>query len=181
MLFVSFSILCYAQGSSGEKHNIWIGPKVGLDLSNFTYNMDDIQYQVGMNYQVGILFQFGKTLYLQPEVYYASYKSTSETDETITTNYIKAPVMLGLRLLNLGIVSVHAMGGPAFNYKLGDEDIAAAFKTYSWQVGAGVDVLGFITADLRYTLQKGVTVEDQIDNFSLESTGLNLTVGLKLR
>jgi len=187
LLFVSLQV--FAQDSSSEsksapakKHKFWIGPKFGLDMSPVTFNFNDIKSQLNMNYQAGLLFQYGRTIYIQPEVYYSSYKITTENSEASSSvNFIKVPAMLGLRFLNLGLFSLHVMGGPAFSFQLKDNDAFSGNNTFSWQVGAGVDVLGFITTDVRYTLREGVSIADQVSQFDKETSTLNVTVGLKLR
>lgn len=192
LFLVSFSVIGYAQDETTTttttettpaqkpKPKIWFGPRFGLDLSHFTYDVNNITSQLGNNYQAGIMLQFGEKLYLQPEAYYASYKSVTGAADS-TKNFVKVPVMVGLRFLNLGLFSLHLMGGPQFSFQLDKKDNFTGIQTLSWQVGAGADILGFITADLRYTVQQGQSVATQVQNFSLNSTGLNLTVGLKLR
>jgi len=191
ILFVWMSLQCFAQveqeteevatTTTEKKPKFWIGPKFGLDLTPITFNFKEIQTQLKSNYQVGILAQYGRTIYVQPEVYYASYKSVDVSDVTSTVNFIKVPVMLGLRFLNVGLFSLHVMGGPALCYQLDSKDSFSGNNTFGWQVGAGVDVLGFITTDLRYNLQKGVSIGDQVSQFNKQTSLLNLTVGLKLR
>jgi hypothetical protein len=185
LFLVSLSVIGYAQDASTTtvekpKAKIWFGPKFGLDLTNFTTNVTDITNQLGTNYQAGLLCQIGEKLYLQPEIYYASYKTAAGTADSSRTNFIKAPIMLGVRILDIGLVSVHIMGGPQFSLQLDNKDQLTGAQTLTWQVGAGADVLGFITADLRYTIQSG-SIATQVQNFSLDKTGLNLTVGLKFR
>lgn len=160
-----------------KKPKIWIGPKFGLDIASNTQDIKSITDQLKGNYQFGVLLQYGRTLYLQPELFYASYK----VSETVSNNYIKVPLMLGLRFLNLGLFSLHAMGGPSYSFMLDDADKLTGTNGFSWQVGAGIDVLGFITADLRYTLRENLSLADQISQFSSNPNALNLTVGLKFR
>jgi len=192
LFLVSFSAIEYAQDETTTptttasepiekpKPKIWWGPRFGLDLSHFTYDFNNIKSQLGNNYQAGIMVQFGEKLYLQPEAYYASYKSVTGAIDS-TKNFIKVPVLVGLRFFNIGLISLHLMGGPQFSFQLDKKDNFTGIQTLSWQVGGGADILGFITADLRYTLQQGQNVSTQVQNFSWNSTGLNLTVGLKLR
>jgi len=165
-----------------KKKNIWFGPKFGMDISHFSYNAGDLQNDLSGNYQFGLLARFGKKLYLQPEIMYATYKSATYATDSTRLNYLKIPLMLGWRIINLGILSVHLKGGPQFSFQLADKDkLIPNSKKLSWQLGAGVDLLGFITTDLRYTLQPRKSIAEQIDGFDPNSTGLNLTVGLKLR
>ena len=180
LFFILLSVVGYAQDATTTtvekpKAKIWFGPKFGLDITNFTTNINDVTNQLGSNYQAGLMCQFGETLYLQPEVYYCNKKFSA----TVDSSYIKIPVMLGLKFLDIGLVSLHLNGGPQFRFPLDKSDKPTGSMQLDWQVGAGVDVLGFITADLRYTLVQGVSIADQAK--TIGTAPLNLTVGLKFR
>jgi len=176
MLFVSISSLMVAQDDdSSDEKKTWWGPKFGLDLSTSTTNLSGITDQLKGNYQAGIFFQFGEKLYLQPELYYSSYK-TENGNSSSSINFVKMPLMLGVRILDIGLVSIHAMGGPTYIKQLADYETTGKFR---WELGAGVNVLGFITTDLRYTFQNKINtteIEDLITNGGM----VNLTVGLRL-
>ena len=100
-----------------KKPSFWFGPKIGLDLATATLDQSAIKSQFKSNAQFGIFFQFGRVLYLQPEFYYAIRKETTLTSNAVSTsvNTLKVPVLIGLRLINLGIVSAHVMSVPANN------------------------------------------------------------------
>lgn len=189
LLMISFSFVVFAQDeqsnvstSPTKQPKFWIGPKFGLDVSSTTNNINSVTNQLQSNYQAGILLQFGRTLYIQPEIYYVSVKEDiAGTTDTKSVNSIRVPLMLGLRFLDLGLFSLHIMGGPAYSLKLDNTDRLTGEKAFSWQVGAGVDVLGFITGDLRYTLIDNMSIADQVTRFTSSPTNLNLTVGLKFR
>ncbi|MEI6488750.1 MAG: outer membrane beta-barrel protein [Bacteroidota bacterium] len=173
-----------------KKTKFWMGPKFGLDLSPVKF--DEIGSQLSSNYQIGIMLQFGRTLYFQPEIYYASYKNSlsassygygsidANPDLKKSVNFIKMPLLVGLKFLDLGLFSLHIKTGPSLTFKLDNNDGVSGDNTFSWQVGTGVDILGFITTDIRYTMIKGVSIGDQINNFSRNTSMLNLTVGLRL-
>ena len=189
LLMICYSFVVFAQDEQNnvstpptKEPKFWIGPKFGLDVNSTTTNVNGVTEQLKGNYQAGILIQYGRTLYIQPEIYYASIKqAVAGTTETNSYNSIRVPLMLGLRFLDLGLFSLHVMGGPAYTLKLDEADKLTGDKALSWQVGAGIDVLGFITGDLRYTLIDGMSIADQVTRFSTNPTILNLTVGLKLR
>lgn len=191
LLLLSLSLIGFAQetttittttSSEDEKPkaNIWFGPKFGLDLAHFTTDVNEVTGQLSSNYQAGLFCQIGKTLYLQPELYYSSYSIKSfQGQDSVKVNSIKCPIMVGLKFLDIGLVSLHLNGGPQFRFQLDDTDKITGAMQVDWQVGAGLDVLGFITADLRYTLVQGVSFAQQIDKIG--TVPLNLTVGLKFR
>ncbi len=171
-----------AQDDSSSKEKFFkYGIKAGFDMSPLTLNFSEMGDQLQFGYQGGVFVRLGKTLYIQPEVYYAYYVNpvSSLPDNKIQT--LRAPVMLGLRLLNLGIISLHLNGGPVFNALLSDvtSDFSTDKFSYNWQIGAGVDIFEFITADVRYTFIDGISLTDQVNSFSAESSTLNVTVGFK--
>lgn len=195
LLFVLFSLFVF-QGSvfaqdqapeetKSEKPHFWFGPKVGLDLATPTIDEAVIKQQFKSNAQFGIFFQFGRKLYLQPEFYYATHKESnvlsnvsSETD----VKTLKIPVMVGLRLINLGIVSAHVMAGPQGSFFLNESNpgtLKRQSSNFDFQFGAGVDVLGFITLDVRYSsgLDKIDTTIKQLN----WKDAVNVTLGLKFR
>lgn len=177
----------YSSAKKQHKPRFWIGPKVGTDLiSGIPSDVSSVTSRFGEQMQAGVMMQLGRTLYLQPEAYYAMTKSTVGT-VTTTTQAIKVPVMLGLRFLNLGLFSLHIMGGPSWNIPMSSENqVDLDNKQMDWLVGAGIDLLGFITVDVRYKYDTNTALSDQITNFNVTDatkayTPLNVTVGLKLR
>ena len=190
------AILCFAgNGYSQEKAasdakskpNFWFGPKIGLNLAAPTIDQNSIKTQFDSNAQIGIFFQFGRKLYLQPEIYYAIQKESytiSNVPTVTNVNSLKVPVMLGLRLINLGIVSAHIMAGPQGSFFL-NETKPVAGKTrqsssFNLQFGGGVDLLGFITLDVRYASAMGTAVKTTVQQFEWKNA-VNVTLGLKFR
>lgn len=180
----------YSSTKKPHKPMFWIGPKFGTDIltgipKDFTSVTDRLKEQ----WQAGLMMQFGRTLYLQPEAYYAltTFPSIGGGAATTTEQEIRVPVMLGLRFLNLGLFSLHIMGGPSWTIPMGaDNTLDTNAKQMEWLVGAGIDVLGFITADIRYSYITNKPLSDQIAGFNVTDntaamTPLNVTVGLKLR
>lgn len=187
--FLLFPATIFAQDQevAKKKPSFWFGPKVGLDLSTPTLDQSAIKTQLKSNAQLGIFFQFGRVLYLQPEFYYAMHKETTLTSSAISTNVntLKIPVLVGLRLINLGIVSAHVMGGPQGTFFLSESNpvsttVKRQSSSYNFQLGAGADILGFITVDIRYAFGLNNTLGTQIQQLDLKS-GVNATVGLKFR
>jgi len=180
LLFISIFGATFAQEStsSGEK-KVWYGVKFGLDATTETKNFEDLTNQLQGNYQAGIFVQFGKRLYIQPELYYASYKveSSDESTEATTTskNFVKAPLLVGLKLIDIGLVAAHIDAGTTYTKQL----TSGSTGTFKWTLGVGAYVLGFITADIRYQFQNKINsqeVEDLINNGGTVS----LTVGIRL-
>jgi hypothetical protein len=178
----------YSSTKKTHKPRFWIGPKFGTDiLTGIPKDFTSVSDRLKEQWQAGVMMQFGRTLYLQPEVYYAMTKTPVIGSDPTTSQSLKVPVMLGLRFLNLGLFSLHIMGGPSWTIPMGDDNtIDASSKQMEWLVGAGVDILGFITADVRYKYLTDSPLSDQIAGFNvtdatLPYTPLNVTIGLKLR
>jgi hypothetical protein len=173
----------YSSSSKPKKPKFWIGPKFGTDFVGIPTGMDVVKSNLKEKWQAGVMMQLGRVLYLQPEAYYCLDNVVS-TDGSISssTAQIKVPAMLGLRFLNLGLFSLHIMGGPQWTIPLKDSNGNSTGNTsMDWQVGAGIDILGFITADVRYSYDTDIQLNDHITNFDFQTTPLNITVGLKLR
>lgn len=165
-----------------KKPKFWIGPKFGTDFTGVPSGSGDIKDALKEQWQAGVLMQYGRTFYLQPECYYAVNNTLDTSDEILSSvASIKIPALLGIRFLNLGLFSLHIMGGPEFIIPIKDDQTDTRKKSTHFVVGAGIDVLGFITADVRYLYDTSIQPNDHIQNFDLQTTPLNVTVGLKLR
>lgn len=197
VFFVSGTFYAQSQNSNSEekkeqsekKKNIWYGPKAGLDLSTPTIDQNDIKTQLKSNNQIGFFVQFGKKLYLQPEIYYATAKETrtfltGSGPEEVTVNSLKVPVLLGIKLIDLGIVSIHAMAGPMCTFFLSesktDPEITHPKSFYTLQMGGGVDLFSLVTLDVRYSVGLEDHVQEQINDLTWKS-GVNVTLGVKFR
>jgi hypothetical protein len=172
--FVSLCGVLLAEDDKKDEKKVWFGPKYGLDVVSSTADIESLTDQLKTNYQVGFFMQLGKKIYFQPEIYYSSYTTNPITNTKI--NYLKAPMMLGLKVIDLGLISLHLNGGPSYLKQLDSTNKGVI----NWEVGAGVNLLGFITTDLRYTIQKGSTTGMQIEQLISNGGMLNLTVGLRL-
>ncbi|MCL4483917.1 MAG: PorT family protein [Bacteroidetes bacterium] len=193
MLVVLFALLFFSGNSfaqdqvssngKSDKPHFWFGPKIGLDLVTPTIDQNAIKQQFDSNAQFGIFFQFGRKFYLQPEFYYATHKEQYGTVET-RVNSLKVPVMVGLRLINLGIISAHVMAGPQGSFFLNESNPISGMtrqsSNFDLQFGGGVDLLGLITLDVRYSANLNNSVATQIQQLNWKDA-VNVTLGLKLR
>ncbi len=173
----------YTTKSANKEKFFKYGIKAGYDMHPITLDFQEITEQLQNGYQAGIFAQLGRTLYLQPELYYAAYTNPLNSVNSDKIAYLRAPVLVGLRLINLGIISAHLQGGPVFQSLLSDvqSGISPDKFSYNWQVGVGISLFGILTADVRYTLLEGVEINEQVNNFNPETSTLNLTVGFRLR
>ncbi len=183
LFFAACSLIAFSQdydSSDSDKFYLKFGPKFGLNLNadlNNMPNMDQLAAQG--NYQLGGFLQMGRKLYLQPEFHYAVQKRQGENDDVVTDEFYKIPVHVGLKFFDIGLLSLHISGGAMYTHKT-TETFSFDVNKLEYQIGAGVDVFDFITTDIRYTLRKGRTLGEQIEDFKTNGGVLNLTVGLKL-
>lgn len=183
LTLVSLSVQAQEQSETviKPKPHFWWGPKVGVDLVSATTDQDAIKSQFDTNHQFGFFFQFGRTFYLQPEFYLASQKEKNMTSDNDQVKSLRIPLMLGLRIFNLKVISAHIMAGPTASFFL-SESVQTPNRqksSFMLQGGAGADLFGFITLDIRY----GVNMQEasaEISQLSWKS-GVNMTLGLKFR
>lgn len=187
LLLSSGSVFSQNDDSKSKPH-FWFGPKVGLDLVTPTIDQNSIKTQFDSNSQFGIFFQFGRVLYLQPEFYYATHKETYSISSAAAietkVNTLKVPVMVGLRLLNLGIISAHVMAGPQGSFFLDESNPlpshARQKSNFDLQFGGGVDVLGFVTLDVRYSANLNNSMDANMQQLNWKNA-VNVTLGIKFR
>lgn len=182
-LFTVSSLIAFSQdydSSGSDKFYLKFGPKFGLNLNADLNNLPDMnQLAAQGNYQIGGFVQMGKKLYLQPEFHYAVQKIQDDNDDVITDEFYKIPVHVGLKFFDIGLLSLHISGGAMYTHK-SKETFSFDANKLEYQIGAGIDVFDFITTDIRYTLRKGKSLGEQIEDFKSNGGVLNLTVGLKL-
>jgi hypothetical protein len=178
--------ISYAQDQSfsetpAKKPTFWWGPKVGADFLTPTIDQGTIQSQIKFNYQVGFFLQFGRKFYIQPEFYYATQKEPGSitTAPDVTVNTLKVPIMLGMRLINLKVISAHIMAGPSASFLLKESGTNSNRKqsNFALQAGGGIDLIGLFTLDVRYSFD---TTSNLINQFSWDN-GVNVTFGIKFR
>lgn len=146
-----------------------LGPKAGLTMSKLKTNVTDFKEEVKTGYQFGAFVRFGKKIYIQPEVMFATKGGiiiddslSYSTKATVDLKTLQIPLLVGYTLINMKVVNVRIMTGPAISFvtskeitvnanNLLDEFDGKNIKDaiWSWQLGAGVDVFMF-TLDVRY-------------------------------
>lgn len=144
-----------------------VGPKVGLTMSKLTTNFEDVTEEMKTGYQFGAFVRFGKKLYVQPEIMFATKggiikESGLDTKTTVKLSTIQVPLLIGFKLINMKVVNLRLMGGPAISFVTnkeitlsttsGEEAFDGAHikdAIWNFQLGAGIDVLMF-TLDVRY-------------------------------
>jgi hypothetical protein len=175
-----------------------LGPKIGYTTSKLSTDLDSISESIKSNFQIGAFARFGKKLYLQPEIYYATSGGTlkiegTELKETIKMKNLAIPVLVGYKLINAKVVNLRIFAGPVANFIL-DKTVEASdlvqdplqdsdFKNVAWgmDVGAGVDVF-FLSLDIRYEfgLNNIYNPPDGEDSQSIKSKLFIVSLGFKI-
>lgn len=171
------------------------GPKIGVNLSQVTTNLNTINDEMKTGLQIGAFARIGSKVYFQPELLYSTggVKLSNVpvgSPSDITVKSIDVPLMLGTRILNLKVANVRIMAGPVASFvvnKQVDYNGAAtatkevSIKNANWkaQFGAGVDVLMF-TLDVRYSYDLNRSMDQQANEFKWDRNSVNLTLGWKL-
>lgn len=172
-----------------------LGPKAGLTVSMFQTDLDIIKEEAKGSFHWGAFARFGSRAYIQPEILFMDrsgilvrHDELSTSEQTLRLRTIDVPVLLGVRIIDLKLVSIRLFAGPvasmAINREvelsnwedgLTDKDLRRA--NWGVQFGGGVDLLMF-TFDLRY--ETGMGNYSKPDDFELKNNLITLSVGWKI-
>jgi hypothetical protein len=167
-----------------NKPHFWWGPKIGVDLVHPTANSDEVLTQFKSSSQYGVFFEFGRKFYFQPELYFATVREDNIDGVTNKVHSLRIPLMLGLRIFNLKVISAHLMAGPSASFLLSETAPVPSQNrqktNFMLQGGAGADFLGFLTLDIRYGVNLNGSTSEEISQLNWKS-GVNMTLGVKIR
>jgi hypothetical protein len=181
---------------------ISLGPKIGFNTSKLTDDADQIKTDLSTSFNFGAFVRLGKKIYIQPEVNWLTRGGVFETVDASSLNPIKQeielktieiPLLVGWRVINLGVGNIRIMAGPSASIvtnssvsttssagligPIKDTDLDD-FEDLVWgfNAGVGVDILMF-TLDVRY--QMGLNeVIPKIENFDFYSKSNIFAVSL---
>ena len=211
-LLMAALLIMSSAAFAGDGFGIAIGPKVGYQTAKLSYAKADIKADFSDHFTAGL---FGRVnigrFYVQPEVLY--FKTSNIFDASVTgvesenmfnlptganlnitlnSANLQVPVLLGFKVIDLGVVSLRAQAGPTANFVLNSQtlydqtytlngeshDIENATtdenfdpKSIAWgvQAGVGVDLLNFITLDVNYNFGLSKMFQT-LDNTTLGNT-----------
>ncbi len=172
-----------------------IGPKIGFNTNKLTTEVNDYASDAKNNFNFGAFARIGTKFYLQPEVNWLTIGGVLENKglavplkTEIEMKSIEIPVLVGVRLVNLGVGNVRILLGPSGTIVMDktvkpDAGITEPIKEadledliWGFNVGAGVDILMF-TLDVRY--QMGLNeVLTKVQNFDINSKNNMFAVSL---
>ena len=194
-LLIAALLMLGSAAFAGGGIDLAIGPKIGYQTAKLSYNKANIKSDFSNHFTAGV---FGRVtvgrVYVQPEVLY--FKTTNVFDASVvgvesdnlfnlptgahlnlTLNQmnLQVPIMIGVNIIDLDIVTLRALVGPTANFTLKsqtlydetyslegqqfelDQNNATTDKNFdtksiSWgvQAGLGVDILKRITLDINY-------------------------------
>jgi hypothetical protein len=194
-LLIAALLMLGSAAFAGGGIDLAIGPKIGYQTAKLSYNKANIKSDFSNHFTAGV---FGRVtvgrVYVQPEVLY--FKTTNVFDASVvgvesdnlfslptgahlnlTLNQmnLQVPIMIGVNIIDLDIVTLRAQVGPTANFTLKsqtlydetyslegqqfelDQDNTTTDKNFdtksiSWgvQAGLGVDILKRITLDINY-------------------------------
>ena len=197
-LLIAALLMMGSAAFAGGGFDLAIGPKVGFQTAKLSYDKAAIKDGFSNHFTAGIFGRvtFGR-LYVQPEVLYFKTSNVFDVDVTgtgtdnlfniptgadvnLTLNQmnLQVPILIGVNILDLDIVTLRAHVGPTANFTLKSKTLVDYSysttnaegaeitqegdyntdnnmfdtKTISWglQAGLGVDVLKRITLDINY-------------------------------
>lgn len=188
----------YAQFQFGIKGGVNVS-KIYTDEGSFKNNFNE-SLDTKTGYSFGVFSRFGKKLYLQPEVMFATKGGKidvipmgggSPVSVDIKTNNIDIPILVGYKLFN----RLRINAGPVASIKVSEDakfldqlkvvtsnpDEAFENATFGYQAGVGIKLLGF-DIDLRKDGSLSDVSSKQFDGnqFSQRLSGWQLTIGRKI-
>jgi hypothetical protein len=192
--------------ATAQKHSradyFRIGIKGGVNLSSVKVASLSTNLENKTGYQLGAFARIGRTIFLQPEVYFTAKEVNVDVLNSLTTNQgvvgfsqksLDVPLLAGIKLGPLRVLA-----GPVASYALSASTSPdAAVKSYfsgtsqdiinrssfSYQAGIGFDLLN-LSLDLRYEgamseLKNTVAVPSGF-NYSQKPSYYQATIGFRI-
>jgi hypothetical protein len=180
-----------------------IGPKIGYHTTELDTDLEHIKTDLKQTFHFGVFARIGRKIYLQPEVNWLTRGGVFERqpgfggdpfDQEVDMKTIEIPMLVGFRLLNLGVGNVRVVAGPSASIvtekTIKSKDLdgyispiqEADLEDLIWgfNVGGGIDVLMF-TLDIRYQfgLNDVLTTIEEF-NFNSKSNIFAVSLGWKI-
>ena len=192
-LLIAALLMMGSAAFAGGGFDLAIGPKVGYQTAKLSYDRANIKSDFSNHFTVGL---FGRVtvgrFYVQPEVLY--FKTSNVFDAnvvgtgsdnlfnlptganvnlTLNQMNLQVPVMVGVNVIDLDLITLRAQVGPTANFVLKSQTLFDQTysidgqtaelentttdenfdpKTIAWgvQAGIGIDVLSRFTLDINY-------------------------------
>ena len=180
------------------------GLKGGTNIAEYSFkeNGTDIDQESINGFTLGAVLEIGLggNVFLQPEAVFIQKGSKLEflnENNEFNVNYLVAPILLKIKLINSDLLNINVLGGPSFGLALNGERTVIGgqtidvdfggedgFKRFDLGINAGGGIgvnLGSIGVfgDARYLF--GVSNISEDNNREIKNKGLNLSVGLMFK
>lgn len=134
-------------------------PEVGMNLSEFTFNLDGYDNSTNVGFQAGALVRMGKGAFFQTGVLYSQYSNQIiykdsvgfTNSDQLKVGSILLPLNVGFSLVNADVFKFRLMAGINLAFPLSvDENVFSIEKadfnstSVGAAVGFGVDVYRFV-------------------------------------
>ena len=192
-LLIAALLMMGSVAFAGGGFDLAIGPKVGYQTAKLSYDRANIKSDFSNHFTVGL---FGRVtvgrFYVQPEVLYFKTSNVfdanvvgtgsdnlfnlptgAEVNLTLNQMNLQVPVMVGVNVIDLDLITLRAQVGPTANFVLKSQTLFDQTysidgqtaelentttdenfdpKTIAWgvQAGIGIDVLSRFTLDINY-------------------------------
>lgn len=172
---------------------ITIGPRVGLNISSMTGDIDDAKSKVGFNIGAAVEFNFIKSFGINTGLFYTTkgYKESYDGDKlTANAGYLEIPVMASYRLNFTEDTQLQVNFGPYFAYGIngkttvkidGDKTKYDTFgddglKRFDCGLGVGTSLaISKFVFGVNY--QFGLTNLSDDDDYSVKNSNVSISVG----
>ncbi|AWK02804.1 PorT family protein [Flavobacterium crocinum] len=175
--------------------DIKFGVKGGVNLSNFTGDIEDASSKVGFHVGGFAEFKLSDKFAIQPELLYSAQGAKFEdsfSKEKVSMSYLNIPIMAKYYIIDKLSVEAGPQAGfllsaksnweSSYNGKVasGKDNIKDIFKTtdFSFNVGAGYDFTENLSAGLRYNFGLS-NISDSKEGGKIHNNVISLSLGYK--
>lgn len=156
---IVLSVFTLLISASSLKSQILIIPEVGMNLSEFSFNLDGYDNSTNVGIQAGALARFGKSAFFQTGVFYSEYSnqiiykdSTGFTNsDQLKISSILLPLNVGFSLVNTDILKVRLLAGINLAFPIKVDENAFSIEKSDFNstsvgaaVGFGFDIYRFV-------------------------------------
>jgi hypothetical protein len=206
LVMLAALMLGFVTLTSAQKHSradyFRIGIKGGVNLSSVKVASLSTNLENKTGYQLGAFARIGRTIFIQPEVYFTAKEVNVDVLNSLTTNQgvvgfsqksLDVPILAGIKL-----GPIRVLAGPVASYALSaSTNPDAAIKSYfsgtsqdivnrssfSYQAGVGFDILN-LSLDLRYegamSELKNIVAVPSGFNYSQKPSYFQATLGFRI-
>jgi len=203
-------LLTIGTGSIFAQGVISFGPKVGWNTDRLTTDYTQYIKDFRSGFQGGVFLSlYIHKFYIQPEAYFSVKRGALETSfgdpfnpqstlnlsQTVNLQTIDVPLLVGFKVLDFKLIRFRIFGGPVASFLMNKEYTLSLnganhadrierddFRTKTWsgQIGAGIDVL-MLTFDVGYEfgVDSFMTIHS-LDDFNLRNNLFYCSLGWRL-